>query len=90
MRPPEVASAQKAQVALLSFALFLAMGGILWYGGRQVVSGVLTNGELAQFLLYLVMLAMPVRMLGWLVILFSRATASGRRMFQIVDQVYTR
>ena len=72
---------------LMSFALSLAMGGILWYGGRLVVTGALTHGELAQFLLYLVMLSMPIRMLGWLTILFSRAIASGQRIFEIVDQV---
>lgn len=71
----------------MSFALLLAMGGILWYGGRQVVAGNLTQGELAQFLLYLVMLSMPIRMLGWTVILFSRANASGKRIFEILDQV---
>jgi ABC-type multidrug transport system fused ATPase/permease subunit len=72
---------------LMSFALSLAMGGILWYGGRLVVTGALTHGELAQFLLYLVMLSMPIRMLGWLTVLFSRATASGQRIFEILDQV---
>ena len=72
---------------LMSFALFVAMAAVLWYGGRLVVAGNLTQGELAQFLLYLVMLSMPVRMLGWLTILFSRAMASGRRVFEILDQV---
>ncbi len=72
---------------LMSFALLLAMAGILWYGGRQVAAGALTFGQLAQFLLYLVMFNAPVRMLGWLTILFSRATASGRRVFEVIDQV---
>ncbi len=72
---------------VMSFSLLLAMAGILWYGGRLVVAGTLTQGELFQFLLYLVMLNMPVRMLGWLTILFSRAAASGRRIFEVLDQV---
>ncbi|MBI2979633.1 MAG: ABC transporter ATP-binding protein [Chloroflexi bacterium] len=76
-----------ANSPVMSFALLLAMGGILWYGGQQVVAGVLTQGELAQFLLYLVMLNMPVRMLGWLTILFSRAMSSGQRVFEILDEV---
>jgi len=76
-----------ANSPLMSLALSLAMGGILWYGGRLVVTGALTQGELAQFLLYLVMLSMPIRMLGWLTILFSRAMASGQRIFEILDQV---
>jgi ATP-binding cassette subfamily B protein len=72
---------------VMSFALLLAMGGILWLGGRQVVAGALTQGELAQFLLYVAMLQMPVRMLGWLTILFSRAISSGLRIFEIIDGV---
>ena len=72
---------------LMSFALMLAMGGILWFGGHQVVSGALTEGELAQFLLYAVMLAAPIRMLGWLTILFSRAMSSGQRVFEVLDEV---
>jgi ATP-binding cassette subfamily B protein len=71
---------------LMSLALSLAMGGILWYGGRLVITGALSHGELAQFLLYLVMLSMPIKMLGWLTILFSRAMASGQRIFEILDQ----
>lgn len=71
---------------LMSFAILLAMGGVLWYGGTQVISGVITQGELVEFLLYLVMLSMPIRMLGWLTILFSRASASGKRIFEILDQ----
>jgi ATP-binding cassette subfamily B protein len=72
---------------VMSFSLMLAMAGILWYGGRQVVAGVFTQGELVQFLLYLVMLSAPVSMLGWLSTLFSRAMASGNRVFEIIDQV---
>ncbi len=72
---------------LMSFALMLAMGAILWFGGRQVISGTLTEGELAQFLLYAVMLAAPIRMLGWLTILFSRAMSSGQRVFEVLDEV---
>src|SRR3972149_1586801 len=83
----EVNNLLAANSPLMSFALSLAMGGILWYGGRLVINGSLTQGELAQFLLYLVMLNMPIRMLGWLSILFSRAHASGQRIFEILDQV---
>ena len=70
---------------VMNFAVLLAMGGILWYGGRQVVTGALTQGELAQFLLYVGMLQMPLRILGWMTILFSRAMASGERIFEIID-----
>lgn len=76
-----------ANSPVMSFALLLAMAAILWYGGRQVINGFLTPGELAQFLFYLVMLSMPVRMLGWLVTLYSRAMASGKRIYDVLDAV---
>ena len=72
---------------LMTFAVMLATGGILWFGGREVINHTLTTGQLAQFLLYVVMFAFPVRMLGWLVTYFSRALASGRRVFEVIDQV---
>jgi len=72
---------------IVSFALLFTMGGILWYGGRQVIAGVLTQGELAQFLLYVGMLQMPLRILGWITILFSRAMSAGARIFDILDSV---
>jgi ATP-binding cassette subfamily B protein len=76
-----------ANSPVMSFALLMAMAAVLWYGGRQVVAGALTQGQLVQFLLYLVMLSAPVSMLGWLTILFSRAMASGTRVFEVLDQV---
>ncbi len=72
---------------VMSFALLLAMAAILWFGGRLVITHALTQGELAQFLLYAVMLSGPIRMLGWLTTLFSRATSSGQRVFEILDEV---
>jgi ATP-binding cassette, subfamily B, bacterial len=71
---------------IMSLALLLAMAGILWYGGRLVVTGVITEGRLAEFLLYAVMLNMPVRMLGWLTQLYSRAMSSGQRVFEVLDE----
>jgi len=72
---------------MMSFALFIAMAGILWYGGRLVITGAMTQGKMAEFLLYVVMLNMPVRMLGWLTQLYSRAMSSGQRVFEVLDEV---
>ncbi|OGO19598.1 MAG: hypothetical protein A2Z15_07695 [Chloroflexi bacterium RBG_16_50_11] len=72
---------------IMSFALYFAMAGILWYGGRLVIDGAMTQGQMAEFLLYVVMLNMPVRMLGWLTQLYSRAMSSGQRVFEVLDAV---
>ena len=62
-----------------------AIAATLWYGGREVINGDLNIGELAAFLLYLSILNMPVRMLGWIVMIASRAQVSGQRIFEILD-----
>ncbi len=62
-----------------------AAAATLWYGGREVSRGNLEVGELTSFLLYLAALQMPVRALGWIIMIISRANASGQRIFEILD-----
>ena len=69
----------------LVFALLTC--AILWFGGRDVISGSLSPGELTEFFLYLAMLAMPIRISGWMITLFSRAASSAERIFYILDAV---
>ncbi|MDO8472396.1 MAG: ABC transporter ATP-binding protein [Dehalococcoidia bacterium] len=70
---------------LMAFLLVVASGLILWRGGHEVVTGNLTQGELAQFLLYVVLLAQPVRMLGYLGGVASRAVSAGERIFEVLE-----
>ncbi len=59
---------------------------VIWLGGVQVVHGTMTLGSLSAFLLYLNLLQMPARSLGWIVTMFPRAVASGGRVFELLDQ----
>jgi len=77
----QIAINMPAMVFLMSVPTAL----ILWYGGRQVIAGTLTMGELTQFILYLGMLMMPIRRLGMLVTLLSRTISAGRRILEILD-----
>ncbi len=72
-------------VPLMVFLISLPTALILWYGGRQVIDGNLTVGGLSQFILYLGMLAMPVRRLGMVTNLISRAISAGQRIMEILD-----
>ena len=74
-----------ANTAFLTFMYIGATGLVVLFGGRWVLGGSLTAGELATFLLFLGLLVMPVRMLGWAVNVFTRAMSSGERIFQILD-----
>jgi ATP-binding cassette subfamily B protein len=58
---------------------------ILWYGGHQVVQGVISIGQITQFILYIGMLVMPIRRLGMMVNLYSRTISAGQRILEILD-----
>ncbi|MDA1173339.1 MAG: ABC transporter ATP-binding protein [Chloroflexi bacterium] len=82
--------------AIMNFSFMVVMSAILWFGGNRVIDGRevvngqilylnMTPGELASFFVYMNMLIMPVRMSGWIVNSFSRASSSGQRLFDILD-----
>ncbi len=52
----------------------------LYFGGSQVVEGTLSLGELVAFNAYLVQLAWPTLLLGWVLTLTQRAAASMERI----------
>ncbi|MFH0748486.1 MAG: ABC transporter ATP-binding protein [Candidatus Bathyarchaeota archaeon] len=58
---------------------------IVWYGGNQVITGVLTLGNLVTFYFYILRLAQPIRMIGFISTQFQRAVASADRIFSILD-----
>ena len=70
---------------LMVFLISLPTALILWYGGRQVIAGSLTMGGLTQFILYLGMMAMPIRRLGFTINQFSRTASAGQRILGILD-----
>jgi ATP-binding cassette subfamily B protein len=71
---------------LIGFLPQLGLAAILFYGGRQVISGQLTIGQFSAFYTYLLMLLSPMRTLGVLLSLSQRATAAGARVYQILDR----
>jgi ABC-type multidrug transport system fused ATPase/permease subunit len=73
-------------VPLLSFVPLLAQAAVLLVGARMVASGSLSLGSFFSFNLYLALLVTPLRSLGMWVGQAQRATASGERIFQILDE----
>ncbi len=63
----------------------LGMAATIWFGGREIALGRLTQGELAGFALYLTLLQMPIRSLGFLITATARAYSAGQRIFEILD-----
>jgi ABC-type multidrug transport system fused ATPase/permease subunit len=59
---------------------------VLLIGGRLVIDGSLSLGNLTAFYTYAVMLAGPTRMLGMSLGMAQRAIAAGNRLFEILDR----
>ncbi len=63
----------------------VATAATLWVGGIQVSNNHMEIGELTAFLLYLTVLQMPVRVLGWIIMITARANVAGQRLFEVLD-----
>ena len=70
----------------IGFLPSVGLAVILLVGGRRVVSGDLSLGDFTAFYTYLLMLIGPMRQLGVALGLAQRATASGERLYQILDR----
>ncbi len=70
---------------MMTFLVSLPTALVLWYGGRQIIAGTLTIGEVTQFILFLGLLAMPIRRLGFVADQYSRTISAGGRIFEILD-----
>jgi len=73
-------------VPLMSFLPMFAQAAVLLVGGRMVVHGQLGLENFVRFSLYVTMLVMPLRQLGMWIGQAQRATASGERIFQVIDE----
>ena len=81
------ANRQRAMyVPLLSFLPLLAQAAVLLFGARMVADKTLSVGTFILFNLLLGMVVMPLRGLGMWIGQAQRATASGERIFQVLDE----
>ena len=76
---------QGVNSAWMTLYFTLALGLILWYGGREVIRGELTPGGLTMFVLFLNQLTFPIRASAQIINSFARAISSGRRIFDVLD-----
>ncbi|MBI2328251.1 MAG: ABC transporter ATP-binding protein [Chloroflexi bacterium] len=81
----DIARQMAFNTPFMVFLVSLPTALIMWYGGRQVIAGNLTIGNLTQFILYIGMLALPVRRLGFMTNMLSRTISAGQRILEILD-----
>jgi ATP-binding cassette subfamily B multidrug efflux pump len=80
-----------ARVQALFFPSMLLLIGLsnvitIYIGGVEVMKGNITAGNIAEFIVYLNMLAFPVISLGWVTSLIQRAAASQKRINEFLHQ----
>ena len=77
---------QSFYIPLLGFIPLFAQAGVLLYGGWMVIHGQLALQWFVSFAFLLNMLMLPLRQIGNWIGQAQRATASGERIFEIVDE----
>lgn len=65
--------------------LIAALAFILWIGGRIVISGGLTAGELITFITYIGLIVQPIRLFSRVLSTIQQGVASADRVFEILD-----
>ena len=70
-----------------SLTLCFGLSGllVLWFGGRDVISGRISLGEFVAFGRYLVLLSWPLIAFGWVINIVQRGVASWERMLEVFD-----
>jgi len=75
-----------AFVGIMTMAAFGSVAAVLWFGGRMVMTGELTVGELTSFILYTLIVAMALSALADLWSDFARARGASERIFELIDR----
>jgi ATP-binding cassette subfamily B multidrug efflux pump len=63
----------------------LGQAAIFYFGGGQIINGTLTLGEWQKFNMYLMYIFFPLGQLGFIISQMSQASASAKRVFEILD-----
>lgn len=87
----KIKSIELTRVNALFFPIIMALVGIstiitVYVGGIQVINGEIGYGVIAEFILYVNMLAWPVTSLGWVTSIIQRAAASQTRINEFMDE----
>jgi ATP-binding cassette subfamily B protein len=78
---------QSINIPLMDLIANLGTVAVIGYGGWLVTQDALTLGELVAFTTYLGQLTTPVRRIGLVLPAIIMASASGERIFEILDQI---
>ena len=70
---------------VIGFIAFLSALVLLWYGGREVIAGTLSPGEMVAFILYAMIIAGPMGSFARLYTRIQEGLGASERIFEILD-----
>jgi subfamily B ATP-binding cassette protein MsbA len=70
---------------MIGFIAFVTALVLLWYGGREVIAGTLSPGEMVAFILYAVIIAGPMGSFARLYTRIQEGLGASERIFEILD-----
>ena len=70
---------------VIGFIAFLSALILLWYGGREVIAGTLSPGEMVAFILYAMIIAGPMGSFARLYTRIQEGLGASERIFEILD-----
>ncbi|MDJ0953833.1 MAG: ABC transporter transmembrane domain-containing protein, partial [Acidimicrobiia bacterium] len=73
-------------VPTVTFVMFSTLALVLWQGGRQVIAGNLTAGDLVTFLLYTLTVAGAIGTFTGLYAQLQEALGASQRIFELLDE----
>jgi len=82
----QMAKIRSAFGPLVSFLAFGSLAAILWFGGREVLFGRLTGGQLIAFLVYGINIAASIGAFANLYTQLQEAAGASRRIFELIDE----
>jgi subfamily B ATP-binding cassette protein MsbA len=72
-------------VPLISLLAFSSITLLLWFGGRQVIAGSITPGQLVAFLILMIMVAGPMGEFAGLYSQIREGIGAAKRIFEILE-----
>lgn len=77
--------ARAALTAVVILLVFGAIGVILWMGGREVISGGISAGDLSAFIFYAIVVASSVGAISEVIGSLQHAAGAVERLFELMD-----
>lgn len=59
---------------------------VVWVGGHLVAEGMITIGNIAEYIIYVALMTWPVAAFGLVISMMQRAGASTERIYEVLDQ----